>query len=126
MNLILDTHVLLWWLAGASELSDAARRLISDPSHVVFVSAASVWEIRIKQRLGKLSVPPNFASTLSAQSMEELSINHAHAHAVEKLPMLHRDPFDRMLIAQAKCEGLIVVTHDRMFERYGISVEIVA
>jgi PIN domain nuclease of toxin-antitoxin system len=124
-NYLLDTHVLLWWLADAKELPEGARRLISDPDHILYVSAASIWEMRIKQRTGKLELPADFASALAGYSFEELPITHAHAHAVEKLPLHHRDPFDRMLIAQAKCEALIVVTRDRVFERYGISTEMV-
>jgi PIN domain nuclease of toxin-antitoxin system len=125
MNYLLDTHVLLWWMDDAKELSDDLRRLIADPSHVLFVSAVSIWEARVKQSVGKLELPANFASVLAAQSFEELPITHAHAQAIEKLPAVHRDPFDRMLIAQAKCEGLTLLTRDRIFERYGISVQLV-
>jgi PIN domain nuclease of toxin-antitoxin system len=125
MTFLLDTHVLIWWLADAKELSPPARRLIADPSHLLYVSAVSIWEMRVKNRVGKLELPADFASVLAALPFEELSITHAHAHAVEKLPLLHRDPFDRMLVAQAKCENLILMTSDRALERYGISTQIV-
>ena len=120
MTYLLDTHVVLWWLEDARELSQSARRLIADSSNVLFVSAVTIWELRIKQRLQKLSLPANFAAVLAAQAFEELSITHAHAHAVDKLPAIHRDPFDRMLIAQAKCEHLTLVTHDALIKAYDV------
>ena len=125
MTLLLDTHVLLWWLGDAPELSARGRRLLSEPSHVLFVSAASIWEMRIKQSLGKLRLPGNFASVLANQAMEPLAITQVHAHRIEKLPPIHRDPFDRLLIAQAECEGLTIVTRDPVFGRYHAPVEMV-
>lgn len=118
MNLLLDTHTLLWWLAGAVELPKKARELVSDPGNLVFVSAASVWEIRIKQALGKVTVPPSFKEALAAEAFERLPIRIEHAHAVHELPPLHKDPFDRMLVAQAVCEELNLLTHDRQLQRY--------
>lgn len=125
MNLLLDTHVVLWWLGDAPELSARARSLLGDPSSVLFLSAASVWEMRIKQSLGKLRLPSNFATVLAGQAIEPLPITHAHAHRIEKLPPIHRDPFDRLLIAQAECEGLTIVTRDQVFGRYASPVELV-
>jgi PIN domain nuclease of toxin-antitoxin system len=81
--------------------------------------------MRIKQGLGKLRLPANFADVLAAEPIEPLAVTHFHAHAIEKLPPIHRDPFDRLLIAQAKSEGLTIVTRDQVFQRYGISAEIV-
>ncbi len=122
MNLLLDTHVLLWWLDASPSLSQTASKTISDPSNLVFVSAAVVWEIRIKQTLGKLRIPADFRQVLDRQPFEKLPITAEHAHAVGDLPSHHRDPFDRMLIAQAKVEGLTIVTHDRIFRQYRIPV----
>ncbi len=120
MNLLLDTHVLLWWLDDEPLLSEAARSTISDGKNVVFVSSAVIWEIRIKQALGKLEIPPNFRQVLDQQPFEMLAINAEHAHTVGDLPAIHRDPFDRMLVAQAKVEGFTIVTRDSIIEQYKI------
>lgn len=120
MNILLDTHVLLWWLDDNPVLSDKARILISDGSNLIFVSAAVIWEIRIKQSLGKLDIPPNFRRVLEQQPFELLAITVEHAHAVGGLPAIHRDPFDRILIAQAKTEGFTILTRDSLFREYKI------
>lgn len=122
MNLLLDTHVLLWWLDDDPSLSSKASIAIADGSNLVFVSAAVIWEIRIKQALGKLEIPPDFQSVLEQLSFETLDITVDHAHAVGDLPAYHRDPFDRMLIAQAKVEGLTLITRDAHFKKYQISI----
>jgi PIN domain nuclease of toxin-antitoxin system len=122
MNLLLDTHVLLWWLDASPSLSQTASETISDVSNLVFVSAAVVWEIRIKQALGKLKIPSDFRQVLERQPFEKLPITTEHAHAVGDLPSHHRDPFDRMLIAQAKVEGLTIVTHDKIFRQYRVPI----
>jgi len=121
MNLLLDTHVLLWWLDDHPALQPRAREAIAEGSNLAFVSAASVWEIRIKQSLGKLEIPLDFREVLEAQPFHFLDITAEHAHAVGDLPRHHRDPFDRMLIAQATVERLTVVTSDDRFEAYGVS-----
>lgn len=122
MNLLLDTHVLLWWLADAPELSAEARAAIGNENNLVLVSAANIWEIRIKQALGKLEIPADFEAVLNAQPFLFLDITVDHAHAVGELPFHHRDPFDRMLIAQAGVERLTLVTHDVQLRDYGIPV----
>ena len=118
MNLLLDTHVLLWWLDDHPALSKKAKAVIADGKNQVFVSAVVIWEIRIKQALGKLKIPQNFRRVLDNQSFEMLDITVEHAHAVGDLPAHHRDPFDRMLVAQAKVEGLTLVTHDICLKKY--------
>ena len=120
MNLLLDTHVLLWWLDDHPTLSKKARTAIADPENLVLISAAVIWEIRIKQALGKLEIPRNFRNVLDRQPFEMLDITADHAHAVGDLPAQHRDPFDRMLVAQAKVEGLTLVSRDVRLKRYKI------
>ena len=125
MKLLLDTHILLWWLNNSSELSVRAKGLVADPSSTVFLSAVAIWEIRIKESLGKLRLPKTFEKVLAGEAFEELPITIEHAHLAGRLPVYHRDPFDRMLIAQALCENLTTLTHDRIFTRYGGSVVLV-
>jgi len=125
VKLLLDTHILLWWLNASTELSDEAIEMIASPEAIVFVSAVSIWEIRIKQSLGKVKVPEDFAEVLSAEAFEQLPVRFEHAHAVCTLPPLHRDPFDRMLLAQAKLEKFTLVTHDDILARYDIPVLVV-
>jgi PIN domain nuclease of toxin-antitoxin system len=122
MNLLLDTHVLLWWLDDSSKLSQQAHRAISDGKRPAFVSVASIWEIRIKEALGKLKIPRNFQKVLEDQPFEILDITAQHAHAVSRLPKHHRDPFDRMLVAQAKTERLMLATRDAHLKQYNISI----
>jgi len=122
MNLLLDTHVLLWWLDASPTLSEKATSAIADGSNLVFVSAAVIWEIRIKQALGKLEIPSNFRQVLDRQPFEIPGITAEHAHAVGDLPAHHRDPFDRMLIAQAKVEGFAIVTRDSIFKEYKVPI----
>ena len=122
MNLLLDTHVLLWWLNDHPNLSRRAKTAISDGQNLVFVSAAVIWEIQIKRALGKLKIPANFRKVLEQQEFEPLDITAEHAYAVTDLPPHHRDPFDRILVAQAKVEGLTIVTRDNQIKKYKIPV----
>lgn len=122
MRLLLDTHALLWALGLPDELQPEARLAIEDIRNDVFVSAASAWEIAIKRALGRLDAPSDLVEAIRAVGFGELPIRVAHALAVERLPPLHRDPFDRMLIAQAVVEGLTIVTRDPHFEPYGVDV----
>ena len=112
MNLSLDTHVLLWTLSAPERLSKVARNAIEDPANIVFVSAAVAWEIEIKSALGKLRAPSDLLNQLAAANLQELPITIAHALAIKQLPNLHRDPFDRIMLAQAKAAGLTFVTAD--------------
>jgi len=122
MNLLLDTHVLLWWLNGHPALSKMSHAAIADGENLVFVSAVSVWEIRIKAALGKLTIPRNFKRVLESQPFEMLNITVDHAHAIGDLPSHHRDPFDRMIVAQAKVEGFTLVTHDARLKKYRVPI----
>lgn len=122
MNLLLDTHALVWWLTAPEQLNDASRDAIGDPGNAIHISVASVWELAIKVGLGKLPVPPDLASWvpehLGRERLVTLPITIDHALAVEQLPPHHRDPFDRLLIAQAVAEDLAIVTRDRVFSLY--------
>jgi PIN domain nuclease of toxin-antitoxin system len=121
-RLLLDTHVLLWWLSDDSQLSSDAREAISDPRNEIYVSAATTWEIAIKTQLGKLQAPVDMESIIEAEGFTPLPITLFHGQQAGHLPPLHRDPFDRMLIAQASAEGLVLVTNDEQIVRYGIRV----
>ena len=123
--MLLDTHALLWWLAGDKRLSRKARGIIGDADHLVLVSAASAWEITTKYRLGKLPgaevVAGDVAGVVRAQSFTPLPISVVHAQQAGALPGEHRDPFDRMLIAQAQCEGLTLISNEVLFDNYGVT-----
>lgn len=126
MNLLLDTHVLLWWLAGDPALAEDARAAIADPGNGVWVSAASAWEIAIKSALGRLSLPGPanevVPAALKANDFAPLPVSIDHALGVADLPRHHADPFDRILIAQAMAERLTLVTADRVFARYAAPI----
>jgi PIN domain nuclease of toxin-antitoxin system len=118
MNLSLDTQVLLWSLSSPERLSKVARSAIENPGNIVFVSAAAAWEVEIKAALGKLRAPSDLANQIAAANFEELPITIAHALALKQLPNLHRDPFDRIMLAQAKAAGLTFVTADPLVLQY--------
>ena len=122
MKLLLDTHALLWWLADDPALKAAARVVIRPPDTLVFVSAATAWEISIKQALGRLEAPDDLAEALAANRFHALPITVGHALAAGRLPRHHDDPFDRMLVAQAQAEQLTLVTHDPQLQPYGIPI----
>lgn len=120
MELLLDSHALLWWLTGDRRLPPTAREQIADGGKPVWVSAASLWELSIKAQLGRLDLPDNFLESLSISGFQELAIHWPHAELAAKLPPIHSDPFDRMLVAQTSIEGLRLVTRDERLAEYGI------
>lgn len=124
MKFLLDTHCWLWWFANDPRLGEPARNLIGDGANAVYLSAASSWEIAIKTSLGKLTLPEPperyVPSRLAAQGMRGLAIEHVHALKVASLPALHRDPFDRLIVAQAQVEGLPVLTVDENIAAYEV------
>jgi len=122
MNCLLDTHVLLWWLNDDQPLSIKSIATISNGRNVIFVSAVTIWEIQIKHAIGKLELPDNFRDSLQQGSFEYLDVTPTHAFAVGQLPMHHRDPFGRMLIAQAQVENLTIITRDAQFQHYSVSL----
>jgi PIN domain nuclease of toxin-antitoxin system len=124
VKFLLDTHLLLWWLSNSPLLPAQARQLIGDPGNTVFVSAVSLWEVWLKSSIGKLCVPSSFAEKLAAEAFESLPLRAEHTPAVAMLEWHHRDPFDRMLIAQAKSENLVLLTADKALAAYGGVVQV--
>jgi PIN domain nuclease of toxin-antitoxin system len=123
MNLLLDTHTFLWAIDNNPNLSQEARAAITDGNNMVFVSAATAWEISIKKAIGKLTIPRgSYLDELNAHRFTPLDITTEHALAVENLPQHHKDPFDRLLIAQAQMEKLTLVTRDPRIKQYAVQV----
>lgn len=120
MRLLLDTHAFLWWLSDWDHLDGDAVAAIADPANEVFVSAVSGWEIGVKRAKGRLTAPDNLASMVEDGRFRHLHLTFHHAERAAKLPMHHRDPFDRMLVAQAQAEGLVLVTRDARIHRYDV------
>lgn len=123
MNLLLDTHVFLWAIDNSPELSQKARDAIENGNNVVFVSAATAWEIAIKKAIGKLKVPAgDYLEEIKLHRFTPLDITTEHALTIENLPPHHKDPFDRMLVAQAHVENLTLVTRDPRIKAYPVQV----
>ncbi len=121
MNLLVDSHCLLWWLADMP-MSLVAREAIAEPANTVYVSAASIWELEIKAALGKLHLDADLVAEVEHQGFTWLPITAAHGRAAARLPVHHRDPFDRMLIAQSGIEGCTLVSRDAVFAMYSVTV----
>lgn len=122
MNLLLDTHVLIWVFNKDPGLSPRTKEVIRDPGNQVFVSAVTAWEITIKKSLGRLDTPDDYEEMLERFRFTPLAITQAHALAVGALPSHHRDPFDRLLVAQAKLEKLTLVSRDRRLADYLVPI----
>lgn len=126
MRLLLDTHVLLWCMSGDRRLREESAALVRDPANDVYFSAASVWEVAIKAALGKLRVDTGeLLRNLAAEGFSELPVFGRHAAEVAALPAHHRDPFDRLLVAQSRVESLRLLTDDKTLLRYGEQVILV-
>lgn len=119
-RVLLDTHAFLWALDGSADLGHASRALIADPTNVVYVSSASIWEASIKTQQGKLSAPNDLDGYIAKMGFIELPISAYHAKQAARLDWHHKDPFDRMLVAQAHSEGLMLVTADSVIAQYDI------
>ena len=117
---LLDTHTLLWWLNDSPQLGPRCRQMISNDRNQVFVSAATTWEISIKMAIGKLRAPEDMDSVVEDEGFSKLPISLYHGQLAGSLPAHHRDPFDRMLIAQAQAEGLILITADENISLYNL------
>jgi PIN domain nuclease of toxin-antitoxin system len=122
MKLLLDTHTFMWWDSNPAKIPESTLNLLKEPDIQVFLSLASLWEIQIKSQLGKLTLRDNLADIVRQQQYENgiilLPIEFSHILALEQLPSHHRDPFDRLLIAQSQVEGAAIVTRDELFQRY--------
>jgi PIN domain nuclease of toxin-antitoxin system len=122
LRLLLDTHVALWWLADDQRFGQAAEAYLEDADNTVLLSAVVVWEVALKRSLGKLRAPNALVETLLEGGATPLPVDLDHAAAVAELPWHHRDPFDRLLIAQARIESAVLVTRDQVFHEYGVPV----
>lgn len=122
MRLLLDTHAYLWWLAADPQLATEAQNAIADPISDVYVSAATIWEASMKTAAGRLDVKGDLVEHVRSNNFAPLSITIEHASAAAKLPAHHKDPFDRMLVAQARAEGLVLVTRDAALAAYDVPV----
>lgn len=118
MKLLLDTHVLLWWLDDPAKLTSQAHQAISDPNNEVLVSSPVIWELVIKSMTGKLTIPRDLEEVIKRSRFEHLGISYNHALSVLSLPSIHRDPFDRMLASQALLEQATLVTRDQQLMQY--------
>jgi PIN domain nuclease of toxin-antitoxin system len=125
LRLLLDTHALIWLLSGSTQLSVAARHAITATADVTFVSAATAWEVSTKHRLGKLPdaarLAQNFEQIVAEEALEQLPITVRHGHLAGNLRGVQKDPFDRMLIAQALLENLLLVSNETAFDAFGVS-----
>ncbi len=122
MRLLIDSHALVWWREGSRALTTAARDSIADPANDVLVSIAGLWELAIKEASGKLKLPADLETIVVEERFSVLAINFDHLRRLKALPRHHRDPFDRMMIAQALAEGIPIATGDRAFARYGVQI----
>ena len=118
MKYLLDTHIIIWWLEDSPRLTAHERMVIADGSNEVFVSAASAWEIEIKRAKGLLSIPDDWKAHLEGTGFAWLDVTPWHTEYIRNLPEIHKDPFDRMLVAQAKSENLTMISHDDKVNDY--------
>ena len=119
---LLDTHILLWWLSAPDKLNKKARDVISNRNNVLYVSSISFWEMAIKQGLGRLNLPASLLESLAHENILTLDLTPEDGLAVADLPAIHNDPFDRMLVVQAKRHDLILMTRDKIIKRYPVDV----
>lgn len=122
LKLLLDTHVLLWAFSDPKKLSSKAQREIESPENIIFVSLASLWEIQIKESINKIKLPKDFFQKIEPTGFEILPISLAHIQNLKKLPLHHRDPFDRMIISQALCEDIVLMTQDKEIAQYQVRI----
>ncbi len=121
-RILLDTCALIWWLNGSSQLGSVAKEYIANANNDIYVSAASIWEMSIKRQQGKLDAPVNLEEIIENLGFNPLAISLFHSEQAGNLPLHHKDPFDRMLIAQAQAEGLQIITQDKQFDSYGVKI----
>ena len=122
MRLLIDSHAFLWWSETSARLGAAARNALADPANEVLVSIAGLWELTIKQSSGRLTLPDDLQAMVASQGFTVLPVTFIHLRRIGSLPRVHRDPFDRMMIAQALAEGIPIATGDRIFAAYGVQL----
>ena len=122
MTLLIDAHVLVWWLAADQALSPEVRSAIADPANDVLVSAATIWELAIKRTKGKIRLPAELSAAVDAAGFSSVPVTAEDAETSAELPAHHQDPFDRMLVAQARRLGAILVSRDAAFDAYGVDI----
>jgi PIN domain nuclease of toxin-antitoxin system len=121
MKLMLDTNALIWWMDDEPKLGSKSRQLIANPEHIIYVSVVSLWEITMKWRIGKYPLPGSaYREFLSDERVDLMEVSAAHVEAIERLAMHHKDPFDHLLLAQAKVERASIITSDREIANYGV------
>jgi len=120
--LLLDAHALLWWFDNAATLDPSARASIGDPANDVLISASTIWEIEIKRAAGRLRAPEGLVDAIESAGFRGLAVRGRDAEAAARLPLHHRDPFDRMLVAQAQRLAAVIVSRDRALEPYGVDI----
>lgn len=120
MNLLLDTHTLLWWLGDDAKLPRKAHEAIASGENEIFVSAVSLWEIRLKESVGKIKTPKSLVKAIQDQGFNSLEVTWRHTDSINNLPFIHQDPFDRLLIVQAQLENLSLVTKDPLIKKYKV------
>jgi PIN domain nuclease of toxin-antitoxin system len=122
VRLLIDSHTLIWWRVGSPALGVAARSAIADPANEVLISIAALWELTIKESSGKLTLPDDLETMVADEGFSVLGVSFAHLRSFGTLPRLHRDPFDRMMIAQSLSDGVPIATADRVFAAYGVQI----
>ena len=120
MNCLLDTHILIWWLYDDPKLSQKHREIIANGGNTIHVSVASLWEIEIKRALGNLTIDPDYLEAIETEGFTILNIEKDHIRTLRDFPSLHKDPFDRMLIAQSLAENLVLLTVDKKILQYNL------
>lgn len=118
MRILLDTHIALWWISDSPKLTSEDRQLIADPANEIYVSAASAWEVEIKRGLGKIVIADDWKDVIDRNGFAWLDVKSWHTDLLRQLPDIHKDPFDRMLVAQAKGENLRLISHDSKVNDY--------
>ena len=122
MRLLIDSHAFLWWSEASARLGAAARNALADRANEVLVSIAGLWELTIKQSSGRLTLPDDLQAMVASQGFTVLPVTFIHLRRIGSLPRVHRDPYDRMMIAQALAEGIPIATGDRIFAAYGVQL----
>lgn len=119
---LLDTHIMLWWLSDPERIAPEAQQIIAERSNHIYISSASFWELAIKESIGRIKIPNTLLETLDKEGFKSLEITAADALAVSDLPFIHKDPFDRMLVTQAKRYDCTLITHDKTLQEYPVQI----